>query len=125
MTCRQDFGRHNTHQLPENYGLELKTEASVTEARVLSEDGELAASGYAAQYHDVFIYDRILTAESHRRKGLGTIIMTALASARPAFAGLQILVATPTGRQLYRTLGWSDYAPYTSAVIPEAPAVAG
>ncbi|HTT82961.1 MAG TPA: GNAT family N-acetyltransferase [Rhizomicrobium sp.] len=120
MTRSEGFdGRGAAVQLPEGYQLELKSETDVTHSCIFSAAGELAASGHAARYGDVFIYDRILTAEGHRRKGLGTIIMTALASARPAATSIQILVATPAGRELYRTLGWSDYAPYTSAVIPD------
>jgi GNAT superfamily N-acetyltransferase len=108
--------------LPEGYLLELQTECDVTSACVWSPVGEIAANGYASRYGDVFIYDRIGTAENHRRKGLGTIIMTALATARPTSAQLQILVATAAGRELYRALGWADYAFYTSAVIPDTPA---
>lgn len=120
MSCNRAFDRRNGGQhLPDGYRLELRTASAVTEACVLSTTGELAASGYAACHNDTFVYDRIVTAENHRRKGLGTIIMTALASTRPASAGLQILVATPAGRELYRSLGWTDYAPYTSAVILE------
>lgn len=120
MTCPAGLDYAGMPVPSENYRLELSTDSGVTEARVLSREGELAASGYAAHHDDVFIYDRILTAENHRRKGLGTIIMTALATARPASAMTQVLVATPAGRELYRTLGWTDYALYTSAAIPDA-----
>jgi GNAT superfamily N-acetyltransferase len=120
MTCNEDFPRSdNSRHLPEGYRLEITTESGVTVARVLSATDETAASGYAASHSGVFIYDRILTTEGHRRKGLGTVIMTALASTRPASIALQILVATQAGRELYRTLGWTDYAPYTTALIPE------
>jgi GNAT superfamily N-acetyltransferase len=119
MICPQVFDEGERRQMPDGYRLELKTGSAVTQAIVVSAANELAASGYAAHYDDVFIYDRILTAEDHRRKGLGTIVMTALASARPASADIQILVATPAGRELYRALGWDDYAPYTTAVIPQ------
>jgi hypothetical protein len=122
MICHQTFCLpERTPQPPEGYRLELKTESAVTHACISSTAGELAAGGYAAHYDNVFIYDRILTGENHRRKGLGTIVMAALATARPPSARLQILVATPAGRELYRSLGWSDYAPYSSAVIPEQP----
>ncbi|HLY07000.1 MAG TPA: hypothetical protein VKR31_14740, partial [Rhizomicrobium sp.] len=70
----------------------LPNETRRTHSCIFSAAGELAASGHAARYGDVFIYDRILTVEGHRRKGLGTIIMTALASARPAATSIQILV---------------------------------
>ena len=124
MTCREAIGGDvDAQHPPAGYRLELHTGSDVTEAIILSTAGEIAASGYAARHGDVFVYDRIVTAESHRRKGLGTIVMTALASARHVSAELQILVATPEGRELYRSLGWMDYALYTSAVIPVYPGV--
>jgi GNAT superfamily N-acetyltransferase len=120
MICRESFSRRESAQhLPAGYRLELQTDSDVTSAKILTATSEIGASGYAARHGDVFIYDRIVTAEDHRRRGLGTIIMTALATARPASTELQILVATPAGRELYRTLGWIDYGLYTSAVIPE------
>jgi GNAT superfamily N-acetyltransferase len=121
MICHRAFGQRDERpQPPAGYLLELNTADAVTEASMLTTTGELAASGYAAHYDGAFVYDRIVTRENHRRKGLGRTIMTALASARPASATQQILVATPEGRELYRSLGWSDYAPYASAVILEA-----
>jgi len=120
MICREAFDRReDARRLPAGYRLELQTDSDVARAQIRTATDEIAASGYAARHGDVFIYDRILTAEDHRRKGLGTIIMTSLASACPALIGLQILVATAAGRELYRTLGWIDYGLYTSAVIPE------
>jgi GNAT superfamily N-acetyltransferase len=121
MICHQAFGQqHATPQPPAGYLLDLRTADGVTEASVLTANGELAANGYAAHYGDTFVYDRIVTREKHRRKGFGRIVMTALASTRPAHARQQVLVATREGRELYLSLGWSDYAPYSSAVIPEA-----
>jgi len=111
--------RRDAREMPSGYRLDVETVATVTHARVLSATGETAASGYAAEHAGIFIYDRILTAEAHRRKGLGTIVMTALESARRSLSAPQILAATPEGRQLYRSLDWSDYAPYTTAVIPD------
>ena len=120
MICREAFNHDaGARPMSADYRLELLTESDVTRALIFSATGEIAASGYAARYCDVFVYDRILTAEDHRRKGLGSIVMAALASARPASAELQMLVATAAGRELYRTLGWTDYGFYTSAVIPE------
>jgi GNAT superfamily N-acetyltransferase len=117
--------RADARQLPPGYRLELKTGPAVTRACILAESGEVAASGFAAEYAGVFMYDRILTAEAHRRKGLGAAIMVALASARRSSAALQILAATAAGRELYRTLGWTDYAPYTTAVIPDDAGASG
>jgi hypothetical protein len=120
MTCDDAvMPRSDATKLPPGYRLELKTESAVTSAFILAPDGVTAASGYAAEYAGVFIYDRIVANEAHRRKGLGTALMTALASARTSVTARQILVATAAGRELYRGLGWTDYAPYTTAVIPE------
>jgi len=121
MVCDGDSARRRgARRLAAGYRLELETECAVTRACILSSSGEIAASGYAAEYAGAFIYDRIVTGEAHRRKGLGAAIMTALAAARRSSAAMQILVATPAGRELYRTLGWIDYAPYTTAVISDA-----
>lgn len=120
MTCEDSFTRSGDRaRLPERFRLEVQAASFVTHARILSETGEIAASGYASEYAGVFAYDRIQTAEAYRRKGLGTIIMTSLAAARRSSATPQILAATAAGRALYQTLGWSDYVPYTTAVIPD------
>lgn len=124
MICDSEFGR-DSQQLPPGYRLELKTNSAVSHACILSSDGGIAASGYAAEHAGVFIYDRIFTAEAHRRKGLGRAVMTALASARRSPVAQQILAATHAGRELYLMLGWTDYAPYTTAVIPDAPETSG
>lgn len=105
--------------LPAGYRMELERTGSVIRASVLAPDGQLAASGCAAEAAEVFIYDRIVTAPDHRRKGLGLAVMTALASGRRAVTGAQLLVATEDGRRLYGTLGWTVLAPFATAVIPE------
>ena len=48
--------------------------------------------------------------------------MAALGSARRTGTAQPILVATPDGRLLYRSLGWQLYCPYATAVIPDSEA---
>jgi hypothetical protein len=105
--------------LPNGYGMELHHAGPVTRACVIAPNGDLAASGCAAEAADVFIYDRIETAQDHRRKGLGIAVMIALGTARKSLASPQLLVATDDGRSLYARLGWTVLAPLATAIIPE------
>lgn len=104
-------------RLTEGYMIEVKRVGMVLQARILSEDGALAASGYAAEAKGVFIYDRIVTEPEHRRKGLGRALMTTLRSARQDPDSPELLVATADGRALYSTLGWETISPYSTASI--------
>ena len=110
----------DTKPLPNGYKMELRQTGPVTQARVLAPDGALAASGCAAESADVFIYDRIETAQDHRRKGLGIAVMIALGTARKSLISPQLLVATGEGRNLYASLGWTVLAPFAAATIPES-----
>jgi hypothetical protein len=105
--------------LPHEYRMELHQDGPVTRACVIAPDGDLAASGCAAETADVFVYDRIETAQYHRRKGLGVAVMTALGTARRSLVNPQLLVATEDGRSLYANLGWTVLAPFAAATIPE------
>ena len=109
-----------TRPLPEGYRLEIERDGAVTRASIIAPAGDLAANGSAAEAADVFIYDRIETAQAHRRKGLGLAVMNALASARKSPASTQLLVATEDGRGLYANLGWAVLAPFAAATIPES-----
>lgn len=109
----------DTKPLPDGYRMELHRAGPVTRACIIAPDGDLAASGCAAEAADVFIYDRIETAQDHRRKGLGVAVMSALAAARRSLAAPQLLVATEDGRNLYANLGWTVLAPFAAATIPE------
>lgn len=105
--------------LPKGYRMALHQAGAVTRACIIAPNGELAASGCAAETADVFIYDRIETAQDHRRKGLGVAVMIALGTARQSPATPQLLVATEDGRHLYANLGWTVLAPFAAASIPE------
>lgn len=103
--------------LAEGYRIEVARTGMVIEARILSDAGALAASGYAAETEDAFIYDRIVTAPEHRRKGLGQAVMTALRTTKKQRTKPELLVATEEGRALYSTLGWRTISPYSTASI--------
>ena len=109
----------DTKPLPNGYRMELHRDGPVSRACIVAPDGDLAASGCAAETADVFIYDRIETAQDHRRKGLGAAVMIALGAARKSLASPQLLVATGDGRSLYANLGWTVLTPFAAATIPE------
>jgi GNAT superfamily N-acetyltransferase len=112
-------GAGGTSSLPEGYTIEVQQNGPVSKACVIAPDGEVAAHGTAAQTSDAFIYDRIETAQNHRRKGLGMAVMSALASAQRSAIVPQLLVATEEGRSLYTRLGWDVIAPFAAATIAE------
>lgn len=104
--------------LSPDYTAEVERVAAVTQVRIRSLSGDLAASGYAAETAEAFVYDRIVTAPDHRRKGLGRALMTALRGTcrNPGVPGL--LAATQDGHALYRTLGWQTLSRYSTASVP-------
>jgi len=110
----------DTKPLPNGYKMEFHQAGPVTRACIIAPDGDLAASGCAAETADVFIYDRIETAQDHRRKGLGVAVIIALGTARKSLVSPQLLVATGDGRNLYANLGWTVLAPFAAATIPES-----
>jgi GNAT superfamily N-acetyltransferase len=113
-------GGWDSAAVPADYRLEVEHIAAVTQVQIRAPNGDLAASGYAAETAEAFVYDRIVTAPGHRRKGLGRALMTALrvTSRNPELPGL--LVATEDGRALYLTLGWQTLSSYSTASVPIA-----
>jgi hypothetical protein len=107
--------------LPAGYLLETLRNGSVTRVEIRTEEGELAASGFAAETREAFVYDRIETNAAHRRRGLGRAVMAALGSCRQSPAARQLLMATAEGEKLYSSLGWSRLSPYSTAYLPERP----
>jgi len=104
--------------LPAGYELTLNRTGPIIRARVIAQNGDLAASGDAAEAAGVFVYDRIETSSDHRRKGLGISVMAALGTARVSHESSQLLVATEDGRSLYMSLGWKVLGPFATGVIP-------
>jgi len=101
--------------LPPGYRCETAVEGPVSRAEILTEDGALAASGHAAETAEAFVFDRIVTAPEHRRKGLGVAVMAALRATRTRPHLPELLVATEEGRRLYQHLGWRVLAPYATS----------
>jgi GNAT superfamily N-acetyltransferase len=111
--CKQDVS------LPNAYALNLTEAPTVTVARVLTANGEIASIGRIVFVDDFAIYDRIETHKDHRRRGLASALMNRLQSVALARAKTRgVLVATADGRVLYETLGWRLHSLYTTAVIP-------
>lgn len=113
----QATGKPPPKRLVDGYRIETTRVGMVLEARIFSETGALAASGYAVEAQNVFIYDRIMTEPEHRRKGLGHALVLTLHDARQHASGTELLVATEDGRALYSTLGWETSSPYATASI--------
>lgn len=113
----QASGKQVERSMAAGYTIETDHYGAVVEVRIRSGTGELAASGYAAETQDAFIYDRIVTAPEHRRKGLGHAVMAALHRAKQSHDSPELLVATEDGRALYTILGWRTISPYTTASI--------
>jgi GNAT superfamily N-acetyltransferase len=104
---------------PEGYRLVLYQTGQIWRCAIESVEGVPAASGYAVEHGGVFIFDRIAAEPAHQRRGLGSALVTALASARRHGTSRYVLVATAAGRALYETLGWTALAPYTTARLVE------
>jgi GNAT superfamily N-acetyltransferase len=105
--------------LPGGYRLATFQDDAMTKVEIRTTGGELAASGYAAETSDAFVYDRIETDPSHRRRGLARAVMTALGSCRRSQRVTQLLMATAEGEKLYSTLSWHKLSPYATAWLPE------
>ncbi|HEU4376151.1 MAG TPA: GNAT family N-acetyltransferase [Telluria sp.] len=106
---------------PAGYRATVELEHGAHLIRFIAADGQTAASGRVVLNGACAVFDRIETLEPHRRKGLGTALMSALdALAAQAGVSERLLVATEAGRALYLTLGWQVLAPYSTAVLPGA-----
>ncbi|MFF3483407.1 GNAT family N-acetyltransferase [Streptomyces sp. NPDC002701] len=102
--------------VPDGYRLRTWSRGGVTRVLLAAPDGSCAARGQIAPTGATAVADQIETAPAHRRRGLGRFVMRALAHAAVARgAGTGVLAATPEGRGLYESLGWSVVARLTSA----------
>ena len=104
--------------LPEGYVVYMAREGAVTFATITDPAGEEAARGRVIAMGDLVVFDRIRTAEAHHRRGFATAIIRALAAEADTL-GIRdaMLCATPPGRALYETLGWSLHSDYTTASL--------
>ncbi|MEU6078432.1 GNAT family N-acetyltransferase [Micromonospora sp. NPDC047074] len=92
---------------------------SLVTATVRHESGEVGARGTMGLAGTDAVADRIETMPAHRRKGLASAVMSALASAAVDEGVEQgILIASEDGQRLYRTLGWQPVADVLIATTP-------
>ncbi|WP_457323088.1 GNAT family N-acetyltransferase [Roseateles sp. P5_E11] len=108
---------------PEGYRIQTDKVGEVAFARLIAGSGEIAAGGQVAIEGPFATFDQIVTAEAHRRKGLGRRVMTILSSIALDLEARQgVLVATESGAALYKAMGWSLVSPVTAASYPTAQA---
>ncbi|MER5890127.1 GNAT family N-acetyltransferase [Streptomyces sp. NPDC001941] len=104
MTVDLDPGRPRT---PEGYRLGIEVAGEVVRALVTGPRGQEAARGQMAVHAGVAVFDQVITEPEHRRRGLGVLMMRALADhAVGTGARTGALGATDEGRALYESLGW-------------------
>lgn len=104
----RDLRTHPAREVPAPYRCDTEVDGPVVRVRVRHASGDLAASGTASVLGGDAVADRVETADDHRRRGLGSVVMGVLAAeavARGATTG--ILVASSEGERLYSALGWS------------------
>jgi len=111
---------HPSSKPADPYTLEVvRVGAAVTAIVRDSATGEAAARGTIGLSGTDGIADRIETLPAHRRRGLASVVMGALAeSAREEGATHGILVASEDGQHLYRRLGWQAVADVLIATAP-------
>ncbi|TWD81353.1 FR47-like protein [Kribbella amoyensis] len=104
---------------PPQYVLESSSDGPLERVRVLDRSGVEAARGMAAITGADTVMHDIHTDPDHRRRGLGSVVMSALAhraTERGATTGL--LMATTEGAYLYANLGWLPEATMITATTP-------
>ncbi|MGK5546169.1 GNAT family N-acetyltransferase [Streptomyces sp. URMC 127] len=103
--------------VPAGYTTTVESVGSVIHVRVLDASGEPAAMGQSAVLGEAAVVDRVMTAQTHRRRGLGRFVMATLAEhALARGARLGVLGATDDGRALYETLGWKKHTTLAECV---------
>ena len=108
-----DISLHN------DYKLEITNYNSTYIIKILTQKGEVASTGRLILVDELAVYDRILTDDNHKRKGLARFLMKELEKiALSKGISKNFLVATEEGKSLYEALGWKLYSLYTSIVIP-------
>ncbi|GAA1148713.1 hypothetical protein GCM10009630_53960 [Kribbella jejuensis] len=106
------------HPQPSVGGYELTrfTDGPLSFVRLLAPDGSVAAHGMMAVVGTAAVMHDIQTDPAHRRRGLGSVVMGALA-ARAIELGAEtgLLMATTDGFHLYTKLGWVAEATMVTA----------
>lgn len=103
----------------EGYRASTRINGKSASIQLFSEAGEVAASGQAAVVGSYATFDKIVTAASHQRRGLGRCVMNVLSNLSIELgARFGTLVATEAGVALYTALGWSIVSPVVAASCP-------
>jgi GNAT superfamily N-acetyltransferase len=102
---------------PPGYTVRLVETDHKLQIDIEAPDGSPAATGRCGLADNTATFDRIVTEEAHRRRGLGSVVMARLAAAALA-RGVErgALIATPDGRALYHILGWTEVGEVTSVI---------
>ncbi|GAA2805113.1 GNAT family N-acetyltransferase [Crossiella cryophila] len=115
----RDAATHPRRSAPTGYTCRTTVTGRVISTEVRHESGEVAASGLAGVIGTDVIPDKIETADAHRRRGLGSVVMGELmAEAVDRGATTGILFASPDGERLYTKLGWTAQATVVMATSP-------
>ncbi|MDX8033005.1 GNAT family N-acetyltransferase [Lentzea sp. BCCO 10_0856] len=113
---------HPAPEPPAGYAVEV-TRSPVIQVRVLTADGEEAASGLMAVVGEDAVAHRIETAEAHRRRGLGSVVMgTLVRETAKDGATTGLLFSSTEGVHLYGRLGWE---PISGLVVARNAVIAG
>ncbi|RZS40863.1 acetyltransferase (GNAT) family protein [Herbihabitans rhizosphaerae] len=103
---------------PDGYTLATTVTGGAIDVVVRDPAGVLAASGRAGCDGPTAVIDQVETAPEHRRRGLGRVVMAALADQAARIGAVDgVLVATSDGHALYEALGWSTRSHVTPAVL--------
>jgi len=104
------------YTVPEDYRLLLETDGPLTVARVFHRNGDHAASARLGRDGGFGVFDKVVTAPLHQRRGLGSLMMRALSGSAYA-QGMRygLLVGSDEGRALYEHLGWSFVSDFPGA----------
>ncbi|MEO3815264.1 N-acetyltransferase [Plantactinospora sp. B24E8] len=118
-----DLRRHPQNMPVDPYRLltrvDPRGDGRVVTATVRHESGEVGARGTMGLAGTDAVADRIETTPAHRRKGLASAVMGALAnSAIEEGVEHGILIASEDGQRLYLTLGWQPVADVLIATTP-------
>nr|WP_255671948.1 GNAT family N-acetyltransferase [Glycomyces amatae] len=104
------------YAVPDDYRLTVETEGALTVARAFHRNGDLAASARLGRSGGFGVFDKVVTAPAHQRRGLGSTLMRALSgNARALGMEWGLLVGSDEGRALYEHLGWTYVSDFPGA----------
>ncbi|GIF25788.1 GNAT superfamily N-acetyltransferase [Actinoplanes tereljensis] len=114
-----DLRAHPRREPPAPYRVETQVEDGRIAVEVIDGEGAVGASGTAGLSGPDATADKIGTVPEHRRRGLGSVVMSALAGAAIAEGAENgILIASEDGQHLYSALGWRPVAEVLIAARP-------